>query len=49
MSGRGPVLRDAFPRGLVELVAEWTSDVGMAHPLAHHATNVVVSKKPDGR
>jgi hypothetical protein len=36
-----------FTRGLVELVAEWTSDVGMAHPLAHHATNVVVSKKAD--
>ena len=30
-------------RSLVELVAEWTSEAGMArHPLAHHATNVVV-------
>ena len=30
-------------RGLTELVAEWTSEEGMArHPLAHHATNVVV-------
>lgn len=36
-------------RGLRELVAEWTSDAGMArHPLAHHATNIVVTEEPDG-
>ena len=36
-------------RGLVELVAEWTSDEGMArHPLAHHATNVLVTEDADG-
>ena len=30
-------------RSLGELVAEWTSEAGMArHPLAHHATNIVV-------
>jgi hypothetical protein len=36
-------------RGLAELVAEWTSDVGMTrHPLAHHATNVVITEQEDG-
>jgi hypothetical protein len=36
-------------RTLAELVAEWTSDAGMArHPLAHHATNVVVTEDRDG-
>jgi hypothetical protein len=36
-------------RGLAELVAEWTSDVGMTrHPLAHHATNVVITEEEDG-
>ena len=36
-------------RSLGELVAEWTSEAGMArHPLAHHATNVVVEEAPDG-
>jgi hypothetical protein len=36
-------------RGLRELVAEWTSDAGMArHPLAHHATNIVVTEDADG-
>ena len=30
-------------RSLTDLVAEWTSEAGMArHPLAHHATNIVV-------
>ncbi len=34
---------------LAELVAEWASDAGMArHPLAHHATNVVVTEDADG-
>ncbi len=34
---------------LAELVAEWTSEAGMArHPLAHHTTNVVVDEDPDG-
>jgi len=36
-------------RGLAALVAEWTSDVGMSrHPLAHHATNIVVLEDDDG-
>lgn len=36
-------------RSLTELVAEWTSEVGMTrHPLAHHATNVVVVEDDDG-
>jgi hypothetical protein len=36
-------------RSLDELVAEWTSEEGMArHPLAHHATNVVVIEDDDG-
>jgi hypothetical protein len=35
--------------GLDALVAEWTSEVGMTrHPLAHHATNVVVLVDGDG-
>jgi hypothetical protein len=35
-------------RSLDELVAEWTSEAGMArHPLAHHATNVVVEAADD--
>ena len=39
----------AVTRSLGELVAEWTSEAGMArHPLAHHATNVVVEEAPDG-
>jgi hypothetical protein len=30
-------------RSLAELVVEWTSDEGLRrHPLAHHATNIVV-------
>ena len=34
---------------LDELVAEWTSEHGMQrHPLAHHATNIVVSEHDDG-
>jgi 3-phenylpropionate/cinnamic acid dioxygenase small subunit len=36
-------------RSLDELVAEWTSEEGMQrHPLAHHATNIVVSEDDDG-
>lgn len=36
-------------RALDELVAEWTSEHGMQrHPLAHHATNIVVSQDDDG-
>jgi SnoaL-like domain len=36
-------------RTLDELVAEWTSEVGMTrHPLAHHTTNVVVLDDDDG-
>jgi len=36
-------------RSLSHLVAEWTSDAGRArHPLAHHATNVVVTEDADG-
>lgn len=36
-------------RSLAELVAEWTSEEGMRrHPVAHHATNVVVSEDADG-
>lgn len=36
-------------RSLDDLVAEWTSEAGMArHPLAHHATNVVVEVDDDG-
>lgn len=34
---------------LAELVAEWTSDEGLRrHPLAHHATNIVVTEDADG-
>src|SRR3954449_4682402 len=34
---------------LAELVAEWTSPEGMKrHPLAHHATNIVVFEDDDG-
>jgi hypothetical protein len=36
-------------RSLAALIAEWTSDTGMArHPVAHHATNVVVTEDADG-
>lgn len=36
-------------RSLADLVAEWTSEEGLArHPLAHHATNLVVSEDDDG-
>ena len=36
-------------RSLAELVAEWTSEEGLArHPVAHHATNVVVTEADDG-
>lgn len=36
-------------RSLAELVAEWTSEAGLArHPLAHHATNVVVLDDGEG-
>jgi hypothetical protein len=36
-------------RSLAELVAEWTSDEGLRrHPLAHHATNIVVTEDPRG-
>jgi hypothetical protein len=36
-------------RSLADLVAEWTSDEGMRrHPLAHHATNIVVSEGAEG-
>lgn len=36
-------------RSLDGLVAEWTSEAGMArHPLAHHATNIVVEVDDDG-
>jgi hypothetical protein len=36
-------------RSLRDLVAEWTSEVGMTrHPLAHHSTNVVVLEDDDG-
>jgi 3-phenylpropionate/cinnamic acid dioxygenase small subunit len=36
-------------RSLTELVAEWTSDEGMLrHPVAHHATNIVVTEEPEG-
>lgn len=36
-------------RSLADLVAEWTSEAGMErHPLAHHATNVVVTEDDDG-
>jgi hypothetical protein len=34
-------------RSLDELVAHWTSDLEM-HPLAHHATNIVVIEDADG-
>jgi hypothetical protein len=35
--------------GIAGLVAEWTSEAGMErHPLAHHATNIVVSEADDG-
>lgn len=32
---------------LPELLEHWTSDLAM-HPLAHHATNIVVTEGPDG-
>lgn len=36
-------------RSLPELVTEWTSAEGMRrHPVAHHATNIVVLEDPDG-
>lgn len=36
-------------RSLAELVTEWTSEEGLRrHPLAHHATNIVVLEDPDG-
>jgi hypothetical protein len=36
-------------RSLAELVTEWTSEEGLRrHPLAHHATNIVVSEDADG-
>lgn len=36
-------------RSLAELVAEWTSPEGLRrHPIAHHATNVVVDDVPPG-
>jgi hypothetical protein len=36
-------------RSLPELVAEWTSAEGMRrHPLAHHATNIVVTEDGNG-
>ncbi len=36
-------------RSLTDLIAEWTSEEGMRrHPLAHHATNIVVIEDPDG-
>ena len=34
-------------RTLADLQAHWTSDLSM-HPLAHHATNIVVTEDPDG-
>jgi len=34
---------------LDELVAEWTSEQGLRrHPLAHHATNIVMTEDDDG-
>jgi hypothetical protein len=36
-------------RSLADLLAQWTSPEGLErHPVAHHATNVVVSEDPDG-
>jgi hypothetical protein len=36
-------------RSLADLLAQWTSPEGMErHPVAHHATNVVVSEDADG-
>lgn len=36
-------------RSLAALVAEWTSESGMRrHPVAHHATNIVVEEDPVG-
>ena len=36
-------------RSLAELVAEWTSEMGLTrHPLAHHATNIVITGRDDG-
>jgi len=32
---------------LADLIAHWTSDLSM-HPLAHHATNIVVTEDADG-
>ena len=34
-------------RGLDELRARWSGDESR-HPLAHHATNIVVTEDPDG-
>jgi hypothetical protein len=34
---------------LAELLAEWTSEAGLSrHPVAHHATNVVLADRDDG-
>jgi SnoaL-like domain len=39
----------AVTTSLAELVAHWTSEDGMRrHPLAHHATNVVITEDEDG-
>ncbi|HEX5947714.1 MAG TPA: nuclear transport factor 2 family protein [Acidimicrobiales bacterium] len=36
-------------RSLADLIAEWTSEEGLTrHPLAHHATNIVVTARDDG-
>jgi hypothetical protein len=36
-------------RSLAELLADWTSEEGLArHPVAHHATNIVITTDPDG-
>ena len=32
---------------LADLLAHWTSDMSI-HPLAHHATNIVVTEDADG-
>jgi 3-phenylpropionate/cinnamic acid dioxygenase small subunit len=37
----------AVTTSLADLLAHWTSDLTI-HPLAHHATNIVVSEDPDG-
>jgi SnoaL-like domain len=34
---------------LADLLAEWTSEAGLSrHPVAHHATNVVLAVRDDG-